>query len=916
MSPVEGRIKCPRCGFDFALTPPPLPTGGPAAAPQTVRPELLSLDDEPVPARQKNRRAYAIVGAVAVLLICGAVAAWQVIGSDGEPEAAEQAAKDGKPPVPANPTVTAEHPVLTGEQVNARLLQSAVFIISRGGRGGGVGVGSGALIHRGRRLVITNYHVVEDNTRVVVLFPEYSPTGELITDLEHYAANAVKLGTEGTVVSRDPKADLALVEIKKVPVHSEAVPLARSPAVTGSTVYSIGGSGAEAGALWRLSTGTVRGRHRHVGRYRNGQAVDATVLETQSPVNPGDSGGPTVNDRCELVGVVAAFDQRERLVSYSIDLSEVRSHLKDYAKRNGWTWEDSGPVVPDSDLPADPVTVAKVESLVDRAKKGERKDRLEAIRRLGEAGADARSLIPQLIEVLDDPDELIRKAMAAALEQIGPPAKVDEGFVAAALNGPGKGRRLYALRYYGRVAKASREQLPALVKELNDADAAVREAAAAAISFYGPDAKPLALAAILKHTQDPDPVVASTANKVFTSFAPYNDSDRKIFVDHLVDPEPRIRVTAINLLASLTPDGSTARQWFEPRLIDVAADVREAAVLGLAKWGADLKRLAPTMLKICRDENHRVQVAALRALGKMDPAAEFIPEIIQYLNPMLPPAIRDAAARTLLEVRIPGPAKALSVLETLLKFEDPTIKSAAFDRAASLGSKAKSLLPQILGGLKAEDTKVQKAALKLAAVLGPDAESVLPVAADILKKSADAPQTSAVIDLQVQSVKTLSSFGTKSADALAEALGQMLPFEVHEEICKALGGLGADAPDSVIMLLFLAADRRADLRSTLTDALGHISGDRVSAQLRDRTIWRYRGTGRNREKTTKYSADVQLWAIRTMGQLDPDRLSEKERALNLEWLKDLVEKDPDENSKSAARASLAKLSAAGKDRQP
>ena len=102
----------------------------------------------------------------------------------------------------------------------------------------------------------------------------------------------------------------------------------------------------------------------------------------------------------------------------------------------------------------------------------------------------------------------------------------------------------------------------------------------------------------------------------------------------------------------------------------------------------------------------------------------------------------------------------------------------------------------------------------------------------------------------------------------------------------------------------------------MTDALGHISGDRVSAQLRDRTIWRYRGTGRNREKTTKYSADVQLWAIRTMGQLDPDRLSEKERALNLEWLKDLVEEDPDENSKSAARASLAKLSAAGKDRQP
>ena len=47
--------------------------------------------------------------------------------------------------------------------------------------------------------------------------------------------------------------------------------------------------------------------------FENGQTVEAMFLETQKPVNPGDSGGPTVNDRGELVAVVSSGNPKADL---------------------------------------------------------------------------------------------------------------------------------------------------------------------------------------------------------------------------------------------------------------------------------------------------------------------------------------------------------------------------------------------------------------------------------------------------------------------------------------------------------------------------------------------------------------------------------------------------------------------------
>ena len=68
------------------------------------------------------------------------------------------------------------------------------------------------------------------------------------------------------------------------------------------------------------------------------------MVETSSPTNLGDSGGPMVNDHGELVAVVQGFSRRDKAVSWNIDVREVRSLLETHFRALGETWEADRPV--------------------------------------------------------------------------------------------------------------------------------------------------------------------------------------------------------------------------------------------------------------------------------------------------------------------------------------------------------------------------------------------------------------------------------------------------------------------------------------------------------------------------------------------------------------------------------------------
>ncbi len=135
-----------------------------------------------------------------------------------------------------------------------------------------------------------------------------------------------KLGIRGRVLGIDRKRDLALVELDRLPKGVKAIDLASEAIGPGAIVQSIGNSGSSE-ALWVFTSGTVRSVYQKQFRTGAGEH-DFRVVETQSPINPGDSGGPVVNSSGELIGIAQSISPKARLVSYNVDVSEVKTFLE------------------------------------------------------------------------------------------------------------------------------------------------------------------------------------------------------------------------------------------------------------------------------------------------------------------------------------------------------------------------------------------------------------------------------------------------------------------------------------------------------------------------------------------------------------------------------------------------------------
>lgn len=202
-------------------------------------------------------------------------------------------------------------------------LNSTAFILGQGSDG--VSSGTGAVVNKNAGLVLTSYHVIGDAKKISVVFPSFS-NGQVIGDWSYYVTNSAELIHSAKAVLTDPTRDLALLQVERVPAHTQSIQLAPRGAQPGETVHTVGNSGAGAASLWRYGWGRVR----QAFFQRSGRGdgyVQARVIETTLPLNPGDSGGPTVNDRGQLVAVNFAMITGDNLISYGIDISEVHAFL-------------------------------------------------------------------------------------------------------------------------------------------------------------------------------------------------------------------------------------------------------------------------------------------------------------------------------------------------------------------------------------------------------------------------------------------------------------------------------------------------------------------------------------------------------------------------------------------------------------
>ncbi|WP_305787100.1 S1C family serine protease [Symbioplanes lichenis] len=161
------------------------------------------------------------------------------------------------------------------QAVAASALPSVFQVIAGDFTGSAFAVGKPA---GGRTRVLTAYHVIES----------VWTTGRKTVRLERDAK-----GYTATIADVSPRHDLALLTIPGQVTGITAA--ARAPA-SGEQILVVG---APLGLTDTITTGVVSAVRARVGG-------PGTMIQIDAPVNPGNSGGPVVNTRKEVVGIADA----------------------------------------------------------------------------------------------------------------------------------------------------------------------------------------------------------------------------------------------------------------------------------------------------------------------------------------------------------------------------------------------------------------------------------------------------------------------------------------------------------------------------------------------------------------------------------------------------------------------------------
>jgi serine protease DegS len=176
-------------------------------------------------------------------------------------------------------------------------------------------LGSGVIVDTEGRIV-TNHHVVADAAAIQVQLSDG------------------RVG-EAEVVGRDPDTDLALLRIKLTDLP--VIKLGRSDALqVGDVVLAIGNP-------IGLSQTVTQGIVSATGRDQLGLATFENFIQTDAPINVGNSGGALVNTRGELIGINTAIIAKNlgvEGIGFAIPVNLVRGVVKEITENGrvirGW----------------------------------------------------------------------------------------------------------------------------------------------------------------------------------------------------------------------------------------------------------------------------------------------------------------------------------------------------------------------------------------------------------------------------------------------------------------------------------------------------------------------------------------------------------------------------------------------------
>jgi S1-C subfamily serine protease len=172
----------------------------------------------------------------------------------------------------------------------------------------GEGAGSGSLLDK-RGHILTNYHVVEDASKILVTLPGNN---------ESY---------EGELVGTDPDNDIAVIKIDAPSDELFPVPLGSSDNLhVGQRVYTLGNP---FGLEGTLTTGIISNLNRTLPSRRSGREMKS-IIQTDAAMNPGNSGGPLLDTKGRMIGMnvaIATKTGQSAGLGFAIPVNRIRQSV-------------------------------------------------------------------------------------------------------------------------------------------------------------------------------------------------------------------------------------------------------------------------------------------------------------------------------------------------------------------------------------------------------------------------------------------------------------------------------------------------------------------------------------------------------------------------------------------------------------
>lgn len=151
--------------------------------------------------------------------------------------------------------------------------------------------------------LLTNNHVIEDADKIEI---------ELVDETRH----------EAEVIGRDPATDIALIRLKDPPSDVQPLRLGESrPVKVGEWVMAVGNP---LNMDHTVTVGVVSAKGRVLGL---SDSSFENFIQTDAAINFGNSGGPLVNMRGEVIGINTAINARGQNLGFAVPIDIARRIL-------------------------------------------------------------------------------------------------------------------------------------------------------------------------------------------------------------------------------------------------------------------------------------------------------------------------------------------------------------------------------------------------------------------------------------------------------------------------------------------------------------------------------------------------------------------------------------------------------------